>query len=370
MSEPPDRLGVAIIGCGRVAGHHVRVIEDSPDLELIALCDLDEQRARNMAPREHVKIYRNYRLMLDQNPAIDLVAIATPSGLHFPHALDVIESWGKSVVLEKPPTLKVAELDALEAAAHAQGAQVFAVFQYRFNAPVQRILSGLMNSELGTPRIVTIRQRWCRPQAYYDQSPWRGTYSLDGGALTNQGIHHLDLVQYLVGSVQEVYAIKGTFGARIETEDSIVATLAFTSGAIGTLEITTAARPDDVESSVSVIADKGYAILGGWATDKLLAYSPDPNATVSHSASNADAYGQGHREIYAGVVRSLKGQGTAAVDLDDVRAVLRLLHALYVSADEGRPVSTGEGVEFVPLGRLSEPLWATYETPSGRAEGS
>jgi predicted dehydrogenase len=362
MNETLEPFGVGIIGCGRIVGHHVAAIEASSDLQLLAVCDLDEQRARDMAPRSEVNVYRDYHRMMEENSGIDVVAIATPSGLHFPQAREVVERWGKSVVIEKPPTLKFTELDDLiEAATHC-GAQVFPVFQYRFNAPVQRILRGIEEGDLGAPRIVSIRQRWCRTQRYYDQSAWRGTYSLDGGALTNQGIHHLDLVQYLAGPVSEVFALKATFASDIQAEDTVVATLRFESGAIGSLEITTATRPDDVESSISVIGENGYAILGGWATDKLLAYSPRPEDTQTFSQSNADAYGLGHHDIYAGVVRSLRGEGEPAVTNSDARQALQLLHALYVSADEARPVALNEQVEFQPLGNPDRSLWAIYET--------
>jgi UDP-N-acetyl-2-amino-2-deoxyglucuronate dehydrogenase len=355
-------LGVGIIGCGRIVGHHVAAIEASPDLELLAVCDLDVQRAEQMAPRPNVRVYRQYRQMLDENPGIDVVAIATPSGLHFPHARDVIDVWGKSVVIEKPPTLKFTELDELVELAIVKGAHVFPVFQYRFNAPVQRIRKGINDGELGAPRIISIRQRWCRTQRYYDQGAWRGTYSLDGGALTNQGIHHLDLIQYLGGAVEEVFAVSATFGSRIEAEDSIVATLKFASGAIGSLEITTATRPDDIESSVSILGENGYAVLGGWATDKLIAYSPNPDDTLAHSQSNTDAYGLGHRDIYDGVVRTIRGEGFPAVATDDARNVLRLLHAIYVSAAEARPVAIDENAEFLPLGAYQSELWKVYET--------
>jgi UDP-N-acetyl-2-amino-2-deoxyglucuronate dehydrogenase len=343
-------------------GHHVAAIEAHPDLRLVAVSDLNRERASSMAPRPEVGIYRDFRQMLDENPSIDVVAIATPSGLHYPHARAVIRGWSKSVVIEKPPTLKFTEFDDLFMLAREHECHVFPVFQYRFNAPVQRIRRGILEGELGAPRIISIRQRWCRTQRYYNQAAWRGTYSLDGGALTNQGIHHLDLIQYLGGPVDEVYAVKATFGSDIEAEDSVVATMRFASGAIGSLEITTATRPDDIESSVSVIGEHGFAVLGGWATDKLIEYSPDPSQTTAHSQSNADAYGLGHVNIYQGVHDVVRGLGAPAVTSDDARCVLQLLHALYVSADEHRPVSTSEGVEFAPLGQYERCLWTTYET--------
>ena len=362
MTDLKRKLNVAILGCGRIVGHHVAAIESSDDLELIAVCDLDLERASRMSPREEVRVYEDYHQMLEQNPEIDVVAIATPSGLHYPHAREIVGRWSKSVVIEKPPTLKFTELDELVDLAAERECHVFPVFQYRFNAPVQRIRRGIQDGELGDPRIISIRQRWCRTQEYYDQGDWRGTYSLDGGALTNQGIHHLDLIQYFGGPVAEVFAVKATLGSSIEVEDSIVATLQFENGAIGSLEITTATRPDDVESSVSIIAANGYAILGGWATDKLVAYSPSPVETETFSQSNVDAYGQGHVDIYAGVVRKIRSLGEPAVTTTDARSVLGLLHSLYVSADEHRSVTLREGVEFAQLGAYDRALWSTYQT--------
>lgn len=362
MTGKYEPLGVGIIGCGRVVGHHVAAIEASHDLVLIAVCDLDLDRAREMAPRPEVATYQDFDAMMKENPSIDVVAIATPSGLHFTHAQQVIKRYGKSVVIEKPPTLRVADFDLLVSEARRVGAHVFPVFQYRFNAPVQRIRAGIENGELGAPRLVSIRQRWCRPQRYYDQAAWRGTYSLDGGALTNQGIHHLDLIQYLAGPVQEVFAMKATFGASIEAEDSIVATLKFVNGAIGSLEITTAARPDDIDSSISIVGTNGYATLGGWFTDKLLEYSPRPEDTQAFSQSNADAYGLGHHDIYAGVVRAMQHTGPEAVPASASRPVIQLLHALYVSADEGRLVRLDEDAIFAPLGEYDQDLWKVYNS--------
>jgi UDP-N-acetyl-2-amino-2-deoxyglucuronate dehydrogenase len=362
MPSANKTLGVGIIGCGRIAGHHVAAIEANPDLDLVAVCDLDVDLAAAMAPRPDVLVYRDYRQMLEENPQIDIVAIATPSGLHYPHSKEVVDRWGKSVVIEKPPTLKFTELDDLVSRADSQGVHVFPVFQYRFNAPVQRILRGIRDGELGQPRIISIRQRWCRTQRYYDQGAWRGTYSLDGGALTNQGIHHLDLIQYFGGPVAEVFAVKATFGSDIEAEDTVVATLKFASGAVGSLEITTATRPDDIESSVSVIGGNGFAVLGGWATDKLLEYSPNPADTETYSQSNADAYGLGHVDIYRGVVGTIRGGAGPAVEVADARRVLQLLHALYVSADERRPVGISEGAELAALGAYEKDLWGVYES--------
>ena len=146
--------------------------------------------------------------------------------------------------------------------------------------------------------------RWCRPQRYYDLSDWRGTYSHDGGALTNQGIHHLDLLRYLGGEIDSVNATMSTLGAKIEVEDSVVGLLKYNRGAIGSLEVTTAARPDDFEASISIVGSKGLAQLGGIAVNKLEVFTPDPDSCTVHSDDFSDlpdrgrVYGRGHQSMY------------------------------------------------------------------------
>lgn len=369
MSLPKGRFGVAVVGCGRVAGHHVSAIEANNELDLVALCDLDLEIAQGMSPRDSIPLYTDYREMMDQNPAIDVVALATPSGLHAHQAMAIMTRWGKSIVVEKPPALSLLSFDEMWSEAKARHLEIFPVFQYRFNSAVQRCKRAVRDRELGKLSVVSIRQRWCRAQQYYDQATWRGTYSLDGGALTNQGIHHLDLIQYLAGPVEEVSAMQGTFGSVIDVEDTMTATFRFKSGAIGSLEITTAVRPNDVESSVSLIGADGYAVIGGWATDKLIAFSPQSEDTETYSQFNADAYGYGHVNIYEGVVETLSGRGSPAVSMVEARQTLLVLHAFYVSASEGSRVKVSDERTYAPLGHVDPILWSQYgETPTGGSE--
>ncbi len=364
-------VGIAVVGCGRIAGHHIAAIQETPDLDLIALCDLDLTQAGRRQTASAVPRYRNYREMLSEDSEIDAVALATPSGLHAIQAMRIMRGWNKHIIVEKPPSLGLASFEAMVAMASDLDLQVFPVFQYRFNTAVQRCHAAIENGELGNLHIISVRQRWCRSQRYYDQALWRGTYSLDGGALTNQGIHHLDLIQYLGGPVAQVSAQTGTFGSSIEVEDTSVATMSFENGALGSLELSTAVRPDDVESSVSLIGSKGYAVIGGWATDKLQLFSPVPSDTVEFSQSNTDAYGFGHLTIYSGVREALLGSGDPAVTVSEARQALKLLHALYVSADSSRQIDVEYTPEYSPLGAEDKELWAAYgEAPLTREERS
>lgn len=355
-------LNVAIIGCGRVAGHHVRAIDNHSHLQLTAICDLKPERMDALPGAAYCPRFTNYHEMFQRNPEIDVVAIVTPSGMHFEHAIDVIQRYRKSVVIEKPVVMRMSQGEELRVAAKLARTQIFAVHQYRFNRCVQRILSAVRAGELGNIVLATVRQRWCRSQQYYDRDPWRGTFALDGGCCTNQGIHHLDMLRYLAGEVRWVNARMKTFNARIEVEDTVTATLEFDSGALGVVEITTAARPHDYESSLSIVGTKGTAMLGGWATDKLVTFSPQPADEQTFSDSFADAYGFGHNDIYRGVYNALVHEGRPAVEFEDALKTMGFLHAVYLSDERASWVDVAEGHESARLGRDDKALAALYRT--------
>lgn len=355
-------LQVAIIGCGRVAGHHARAISAHPQLRLAAICDLQPQRMQAMPAAGEAAQFTNYHDMLRRHPEIDVVTVVTPSGMHFEHALDAVRSYAKHVVIEKPVVMRLEDGAALSGAAAQAAVHIFPVHQYRFNRCVQRIRRALRDGELGEVALATVRQRWCRTQQYYDRDPWRGTFALDGGCCTNQGIHHLDLLRYLAGEIKRVNAVMKTFNAAIEVEDTVTATLEFASGGLGVLEITTAARPRDYESSLSIVGTLGTAMLGGWATDKLLTFSPQPADETAFSDSFPDAYGFGHNDIYRGVYDTVTGSGHPAVEFADAMRTVQLLHAVYASAERGGWVELASAPSSSRLGRPDEALARIYRT--------
>ena len=214
-------IKVALVGCGRVAGHHMKAVKKNPNLELVALADIDSSRTQEVNANNVLPCYINYHDMMEKHSDIEVVAIITPSGMHFEHALDMVETYKKSVVIEKPIVMTPRQGERLSEAAYKNEVSIFPVHQYRFNRCVQRIKNAITNDELGNIFLATVRMRWCRPQSYYDKALWRGTYALDGGCCTNQGIHHLDLLRYLNGEVKRVNTIMRTFGANIEVEDTM-----------------------------------------------------------------------------------------------------------------------------------------------------
>lgn len=366
MTASPLKL--AVIGCGRIAGHHLRSARATDGIELVAVCDLVEERARAYGVEFGIPHYLNYHTMLTSHPDVDVVAVITPSGMHLEHALDVLDRYGKHLIVEKPLVLRSAHVDRLLQAAEAKGRRVFPVFQNRHNLAVQRVLRGLREGELGDLRIASVRVRWCRPQRYYDLAPWRGTWAMDGGAMTNQGVHHVDLLRLMGGEVDAVAAHRVTLGADIEVEDTIVGSFRFKSGAVGSLEITTAARPDDFEASLSFVCSSGLAQVGGIAVNELQIYTPDPSACAGNSEDfSGNVYGNGHVRIYEEVVADLGGVAPYSVDAADARATVRLLNALYVAAETGEWVDVDSAPDSAFLGREGEELAALYRTPAPTA---
>ena len=357
-------IQTALIGCGRIAGHHCRSIADTPGVELAAVCDLEENKARAYGEEFGIPWFANYREMLDRDPGIDTVAVITPSGMHAEHGMEMLERYGKNLILEKPTVMRPADLVTIYQTADRLGLHVFPVFQNRYNKAVQWVRQAIEAGELGDIRIISVRTRWCRPQRYYDMAPWRGTFSHDGGALTNQGIHHVDLLRYLSGEVTRVNATMRTLGADIEVEDTVVATFVYADGAVGNLEVTTAARPDDFEASLSIVGSKGLAQIGGIAVNELQVFTPDPEACAEHSEDFSDCvYGNGHAAMYRDIAAHFGGGVPYPVERSDALGTIRLLHAFYRSDESGGWVDVDTDQESARLGRPDGAISDLYRTP-------
>jgi UDP-N-acetyl-2-amino-2-deoxyglucuronate dehydrogenase len=366
---PEQTIHVALIGCGRIAGHHIRSIDAVSGAELIAVCDLEIQKAEAYGNEHAVPYYADYGKMLSSHPEIDTIAVITPSGMHFEHAMEMIEKFERHVIIEKPTFMRPEQLVRAYDRADSVGVDIFPVFQNRYNKAVRRVKHALDNGELGDIRTVSVRLRWCRPQRYYDLAPWRGTFSHDGGALTNQTIHHVDLLRHLGGEVEKVNATMLTLGAEIEVEDTVAGTFIYRSGAIGALEATTAARPDDYEASISFVCSNGLAQIGGIAVNELQIFTPDPEACAANSENfkgikgHGAVYGFGHTEMYRDIVAARRGETPFPVDRNDALQTLQLLHAFYCADENANWIDVSDGAQSSRLGRPNDDVSKFYRTP-------
>ena len=324
-----------------MAGNHLKAISELPGASLVAVCDIVLERAQAYSKQFNVPWYEDYHVML-RREEVDVVNVITPSGMHPTHVLDVIEHFQKNVVVEKPMAMRLTDLAKMKAAASAANVRIFPVYQNRYNKAVQVVKEAITGGALGKIALASMRLHWCRPQRYYNLSPWRGTWSMDGGAYTNQGIHYLDLLLHLNGDVRTLYSKIATQLVEVEVEDTGVAVLRFTNGSLGTVESTTTHRPDDKEASITILGEHGNCTLAGLASNKLVSWSPDTALCSAASEDIPNAYGFGHKPFLADVVADLQGIKPHPITFDDGARAIHVLNALYRSAEDGVAVCLSE----------------------------
>ena len=335
-------LRFALIGCSPVAQRHAEALQRLESAKLVAVCDLVEAKACTLGERYGVHAYTNYHTMLSTEP-VDVVTILTPSGDHAERILDVIQ-YQRHIVVEKPLALRLDDADAVIRACDDAGVKLFVVKQNRFNRPIQALRRALDQDRFGRLVMGTVRVRWCRLQSYYDAASWRGTWAWDGGVLTNQASHHIDMLEWMMGEVDSVAAMTTTRLARIEAEDTAVATLRFRNGALGVIEATTATRPQDLEGSISILGERGSVVVGGFAMDRLVTWAfaapePEDRMIFETHGENPQEFAWNHTEYLRGVIGTVQYGRKALVDGLEGRKSLELINALYESAETGRQVA-------------------------------
>ena len=345
MVQRGEMINFSIVGCGRIARRHADLLGRGQiaGAKLSAVCDIDPAKAASYAETYGVPGFERLEDMLAA-PGIDAVSILTPSGLHAQHAIMAAQA-GKHVVVEKPMALTVADADAMIAACERAEVKLFVVKQNRFNRPIVKAREALDAGRFGKLVLGTVRVRWCRRQDYYDQAPWRGTWAQDGGVLSNQASHHIDMLEWFMGEVESVHARATTALVQIEAEDTAIATLRFRSGALGVIEATTAARPKDIEGSLSILGSTGAVEVAGFAMNEIRTWqfadpSPwDEEVIEKFSVNPPNVYGFGHQAYYEHVVGCLSQGHTALVDGPEGRRSLELITAMYESIDTGREIA-------------------------------
>ncbi|NJN82878.1 MAG: Gfo/Idh/MocA family oxidoreductase, partial [Caldilineaceae bacterium] len=217
-----------LIGCGRVAPRHAQSMAQIDEANLVAVADLAAGRAEHFGQEYGAAAYVDYRELLARQD-IDAVSICVPSGLHAQVALDALDA-GKHVLVEKPIAIRLSDADRMILAAKEKRLTLGVVLQNRYNHPMQQLRHLVDGGGLGRLYLGNACVRWYRPQSYYDDG-WHGTWAMDGGALMNQSIHHIDALQWLMGPVLSVQAYTATLAHDMEAEDAGVAVLRFESGA-------------------------------------------------------------------------------------------------------------------------------------------
>ena len=337
-------LKFALVGCGRIAKRHSELLGQNQikDACLVAVCDIDKEKADAIANQFNISSYTDMHRMM-QSEDIDVVTVLTESGYHAKHVIELAQ-YGKHIVVEKPMALTLEGADKMIRACDENGCKLFVVKQNRFNVPVVKLKNALDQGRFGKLVMGTIRVRWSRDQAYYDQAWWRGRWDMDGGVLTNQASHHIDLLEYMMGDVESVFAKSTTALVDIEAEDTGIVLLKFKNGALGIIEATTAIRPKDLEGSISILGEKGTVEIGGFAVNKMIHWNfvdkhdGDADIMEKYSVNPPNVYGFGHQAYYEHVVDSIQNNSKQLVAGLEGRKSLELISAIYESIETGKEV--------------------------------
>jgi UDP-N-acetyl-2-amino-2-deoxyglucuronate dehydrogenase len=337
-------LRFALVGCGRIAKRHAELLGSGQiaHAQLAAVCDVVPAKAQGVGERFSIPHFADmHAMMAAVRP--DVVVVLTESGRHAEHVLELAR-YGRDIVVEKPMALTLEDADAMIRACDGAGVRLFVVKQNRFNVPVVKLREALEKGRFGRLVLGTVRVRWCRTQAYYDQDPWRGTWALDGGVLSNQASHHVDLLEWMMGDVDSVFARSATALVKIEAEDTAVVVLRFRSGALGIIEATTAARPTDLEGSISLLGELGSVEIGGFAVNEIRIWkfvhpdAQDARVMSDYSVNPPNVYGFGHQAYYEHVIDCIRNDKQQLVDGLEGRKSLELISAIYESIETGKEV--------------------------------
>ena len=348
---------VGLVGGGNISETHLRAAREIPGVEVTAVVSLDAARAERLAAEAGATAYTDYAEFLRHEP-LDVVLLGTPSGLHAAQAREAA-ARGIHALVEKPLDVRTDEIDALIEESDRAGAKVGVFFQDR-TAPDLLWLKRLMDAGgLGDPILASARVRWYRAPEYFVGTGWRATWKLDGGgALMNQGVHTLDALLWLFGDVSRVSGRAATLLHEIEVEDTVVATLEFANGALGTLEATTAAYPG-YSRRLELTGSNGTVIV---ESDRVVSVDlrtppdePPPAAgglknPSANSATVSDA--TGHRRVLEDFLRAIETGGEPLCDAREGRRSVELAEAVYRSSRAGEAVTLGaeRGARPAPAG--------------------
>ena len=332
-------LRIALVGCGRIAQSHFAALrQHAGRAELVAVGDNQPQALAAAVALTGAPGFTSLDELLAGSNA-DLVVLATPSGLHARQAIKVAQA-GRHVLSEKPMATKWDDGVAMVQACREAGVKLFVVKQNRLNGTLQLLKRAVDQGRFGRIAMVAVNVFWTRPQSYYDAAPWRGRWDLDGGAFMNQASHYVDMVDWLVGPVDNVHAYTATLARDIEAEDTGVMSLRLRSGALASVNVTMLTHHKNFEGSITLLGERGTVRVGGVAVNRIEHWEfdtpHDDDALVQSTSYGVDSvYGPGHPLYYDNVIHTLRGEAHAEVDGYEGLRSLEVLIAAYRSARDG-----------------------------------
>jgi len=338
----------AIIGCGRIATNHIKAAINN-ELEIIGLCDIDSNKIEaiiekyELSDEDSIKKYTDYKKMIAENK-IDLISIATESGIHAEIALYCIDN-GINVIIEKPMAMNMEDANEIIRKSNEKNVKVSACHQNRFNVAIQELRKAVEKERFGKLSHGSIHVRWNRDEGYYNQASWRGTWAQDGGCLMNQCIHGIDLLRWMFGDeVEEVYgSTRQHFHDYLEAEDVGMAVVKFKNGAIATIEGTTNVYPSNLEETLYIFGENGTVKIGGKSTNNIDVWDfkdetkeDEKNKTLEEETSNV--YGNGHTLLFKDMMDAINKDRKPYIDAVAGKNALEMILSIYKSQKTGKPV--------------------------------
>ena len=339
-------LCFAIIGAGNIGRVHVQAIARVPEARVAVVCDPVEQSGRALARTCGADWMPGYEQTVTRSD-VDVVSVCTPSGSHAEITV-AAACAGKHLLVEKPIEITLPRVDRIIDATREAGVTLACVFPYRFMVGVRQARQALADGRLGRLAMADAYVKWYRTQEYYDGS-WHGTWALDGGgALMNQSIHSIDVLQWLAGPVDSVFGHMATLSHDMETEDTASAVLAFRNGAMGVIEGATSCWPGD-RARVELHGDQGTIVLeeGRIVTWRLADAAPGEeermlNLEESLGSGSKDPMGfsyEMHRRQIVDLVCAIREGRAPAVEGAEARKAVELIRAIYRSAESGQVIT-------------------------------
>jgi len=345
---PPSPLGFAVVGTGMIAGYHAEAIARTPGAKLVGIVSRSSEKGRAFAAKHGNPALTATVEEMIARPDVHVINVATPTGAHLEPALQAIRA-GKHVVVEKPLETTPARADEIIAAAEKAAVKVAAIFQGRFGQGAQTVKAAIEGGRFGRIVLASAYVKWHRTAEYY-QTSWKGTWDLDGGgALMNQAIHGVDLLQWFAGLPDEVFGrITRRVHTGIQADDTTVATLKFPNGALGTIEASTALWPG-WSRRIEICGEHGSACLEDdhialWdfvdarPGDDVIRNAPRDSALGSGAGTPGGISLAGHLRQIGDLVEAVRDNRAPAIDAREGRKAVVLVHAIYESAKLGKPV--------------------------------
>lgn len=334
-----EKIKFAIIGCGRIAQRHAEHIHKYATL--IAVCDIVESKAKELATKYNATSYTNVENMLSNEKGIDVVAICSPNGLHATHSIAALNA-GFHVLCEKPMAINVHDCGEMIKAAEKANKRLFAIKQNRFNPPVAAVKQAIDKGILGKIYSIQLSCFWNRNADYYANS-WKGTKDLDGGTLYTQFSHFIDLLYWIVGDVKRAYTLTGNFAHKniIEFEDTGVVAIEFYNGAIGTINYTVNSYNKNMEGSLTIFAEKGTVKIGGQYLNELEYQNIEgfeiKDLPKGNTANNYGTYVgsmSNHDKVYENVIDVLQNGGSISTNSFEALKTVEIIDKIYQSAKQ------------------------------------